>query len=454
MNIFNYKSKTLNTMKYCNKCGKMCNDSTMFCPYCGNSFNNGKNKPGDSKRFIPLIVIALIMAVGCVVYYVISNKRYETRKVLAITKYDEIGDFGEYGADGLALVRKNVDGQTFYGFINERYEEIVPCAYYSVEPFEDNVSIAVLLDKYIIIDTRGKIIKYLQGEELMSLFETIEHWAGTELDVVRRNGKYGVIEKRNKSIIVCKYDMIYINDGYLAIEFCGRWGAADRQGKMFIPVEYTMGISPLNHDDFAEFFVLADSNLNEGMMNKKGEVIIPFEYESVWGCLGRNDLIRVKKRGKYGVYDLGGNLLTSIKYDYPPQFNKYGLASVTCDGKYGLLDVNGNEIVPVIYDQEIKFRDNSKYAEIKSGGKYGLIDNKGKLIVPVAYDEIDGGYECQFYDGRMVVKKNGKYGYVDTSGKIVISCKYDSAENFYHGRAYVDYNGKNYEIDVKGNRVY
>lgn len=431
--------------------------------YKNNEKSMHNSTTGKFKRKVSIVFIIIAILVGvAIVYYKNYKQQVETQKILAIANYDEIGDFGEYGAQGLALVSKNIEDQTFYGFINERYEEVIPCIFYSVEPFKNKSSLVVLKDKYAIIDTKGKIKRHLQGDELMSLFDTVYHWAGTEFDVVRRKDKFGLIENKNKAVIACTYDYMDPRGGYLVVglnadsenkNYGMRYGAVDKKGELFIPVEF-MGITPYNHNYFADLFILLNNDRKYGMVNKKGEIIIPFEYDGLYWCSGADYLIRVRKGEKYGVFDLKGKILTTIKYDYIGWFNKYGLASVQSGGKYGLLNENGEEILPLIYDNEADFLGDNKYAKVEKNGLTGLVDKTGKLIIPAIYEEIEGGRYIYFSDCRMLVKKNGKYGFVDTSGKEVIKCKYDNAYSFCNGKAEVEYHGKVYDIDVMGNRVY
>lgn len=427
---------------------------------------NQRGVPKPKLKFSNIIVILIaVLIVGCVVYNRIekNKKQFEINKVAALAKYDEIGGFGDYGAKGLALVSKNQEGYTLYGCINEQYEEVIPCIYLSIEPFKHNQSVVVLLDKYAIIDAKGRIKKHLQGEELLSLFDTIYHWNRTDFDVVRRNGKYGIINNNKNVVIACIYDELISNNGYLTVgiyEYRGeelyahRWGAVDKQGKLCIPVKYS-SIHPFNYDYNSGLFILTDSNGKRGMMNKNGKIVIPFEYDAMSECIGADDLVWVRKGNKsgsykYGMIDIDGRILTPVKYSETMHFNDYGLASVSCDGKYGMLDKKGNEIVPVIYDNKVDFWRDDYYTHVVKNGKYGMIDRDGTLIIPVKYDDIDG---LDFSDGRMLVKRDGKYGYVDMSGKEVISCKYDYAYSFYNGEAEVEYNGREYSINIWGSRV-
>ncbi len=64
-------------MKYCGHCGKQIDDRADVCIYCKTPctkevFSESKNKPED-KGFSVLAVILLILVVGCIVVYFVSQ---------------------------------------------------------------------------------------------------------------------------------------------------------------------------------------------------------------------------------------------------------------------------------------------------------------------------------------------------------------------------------------------
>ena len=64
----------------------------------------------------------------------------------------------------MALVRDN--DHSWYGFINERYEECIPCIYQRIEPFEGDVTIVELADKYALMNKHGEIVGHLKYSEI------------------------------------------------------------------------------------------------------------------------------------------------------------------------------------------------------------------------------------------------------------------------------------------------
>lgn len=295
----------------------------------------------------------------------ISPEQIQANKLQAFAKYSEIGEFGGYGAEGLALVKQtqtNEEGKkkNFYGFINENYEECIPCIYQSIEPFEGDVTFVQLANKYALINKQGDIVKHLKythvssfydddgtvcayayafvdenptlddqqclinrkGEELCPFYDNIDLWDEAGLCVIKKNGKYGFMDKSFREVIRCKYDKA--------------WG-----------FQYIDEERPING----------------------------FFCKTPIACVGMNE-------------------------------------------KYGCIDIHENKIIPIKYDSDylwgtLYFREGR--ACVTRNGKYGYLDEKGEEVIECQYDDIDG-YFCR---GRDHVKKNGEWYYIDIWGNRV-----------------------------------
>lgn len=197
-------------MKYCKKCGKEFDDSMRFCTSCGGSLEqktNGpkmpeqKNSGGVPKPKPKFSKIIVILVAALIVGYVVHDrieehkKQTELNKVLAYAEYDEIGEFGGYGVEGLALVRNKENG--LYGFVNERYDKYIPCIYQRIEPFEGDVTIVELADKYALMNKKGEIVRPLKYSEIEDF--TDEGYARATAQI---NGedKYWLINRRGEEI--------------------------------------------------------------------------------------------------------------------------------------------------------------------------------------------------------------------------------------------------------------
>ena len=55
-----------------------------------------------------------------------------------------------------------------------------------------------------------------------------------------------------------------------------------------------------------------------------------------------------------------------------------------------------------------------------------------------------------FVEGLAKVKKDGKFGFIDTRNQVVIPIQFDNAQDFNHGKAYVELNNQTYLVDKLG----
>ncbi len=137
------------------------------------------------------------------------------------------------------------------------------------------------------------------------------------------------------------------------------------------------------------------SNNKWGVINKKGETVIPFEYQE--GLDIKNEKIVAKKDGKWGLLDTSGKILIPFEYDYlNAESTKNTTVLLARKGEnpkqYGFIDFSGKILVPIEYD-EVRFvpmsvSNGSRHYNLKKNGKYGLYGiDEGKFLTEIKYDQ-------------------------------------------------------------------
>lgn len=164
--------------------------------------------------------------------------------------------------------------------------------------------------------------------------------------------------------------------------------------KFEIKADYTC--SSKNFDEETNLAVVESSATQKwGVINKKGEVVIPLEYQE--GTDISNGKIIAKKEGKWGILDTTGKVLLPFEYDYmnAEQTGKTKVLLVrkgeTPNRKYGFIDYSGKILVPIEYDiikfVPISMSNGSKHYNLKKEGKFGLYGlDEGKFLTDVKYD--------------------------------------------------------------------
>ncbi len=256
---------------------------------------------------------------------------------------------------------------------------------------------------------------------------------------VKDNGLYGFLDSENNELLIpYAYDYAgAFREGLAKVKKDGKYGYIDKTGREVIPLIYYSAY------DFIEGLARVEKDGKCGYIDKTGKVVIPLIYDMVWSFI--EGLAKVKKDGKYGYIDKTGKLLASLIYDDVGPFSE-GLAWAKKDEKYGYIDKAGREVIPIIYDDVNDFSED--LVPVEKNGKYGYIDKTGKVMIPIIYDSAGN-----FIEGLAAVKKGRKWGYIDKTGREVIPLIYDSANDFSEGLALVMKNWKYDYIDKAGRWV-
>lgn len=277
-------------------------------------------------------------------------------------QYSTVGRF----EDGFAIVQK--DGK--FGFIDEEYNEVVPCVF-------DEVS------------------KYLNGRS-----------------IVKKDGKYGYIDEKNKEIAPCVYDeLLQFHHGIAIVRVGEHFGAINETGKIVIPIEYliladisylgptmlmaikerlfgVIGIKnnviiPFEYDEVLPLggMITVRKKNKKGLFNHKGQLIVPIEYDEIQHPISTSTSINVCQKGKWGVVNKKGQIICEPKYDEIDSFGfACGRLAVCRDGKWGFINWNGREVIECIYDKVYQFFEEN-HCEVKLNGKKIEIDIYGNRLL-------------------------------------------------------------------------
>ena len=191
-----------------------------------------------------------------------------------------------------------------------------------------------------------------------------------DLAVVKKQGKWGVIDRKGKQIIQCLYDYIDTDYNVICAKKSGKYRVFDCFGKPISPISYDLA-EPLGEN------VIAVKKLGKcSLIDKKAKTL----FDNYKDKYKENDYIVIKKNNMYYAIDRNGQKM----------FN------------------SNNPLYPINqYYAKIADSDEKGFSE----RRYGVINNEGKVIVPCEYDE-----RISFYYGLFEIYKEGKQGFADTNG--------------------------------------
>jgi hypothetical protein len=206
--------------------------------------------------------------------------------------------------DSLIIFEKNIDNKKLEGLIGLDYRIIA-------KPIYDNI--------------------YFIGDK--------------ELYVVKREKKYGFINKAGLEVIPLIYDEVAYNitEDLIAVKLKNKWG----------------------------------------FINRTNQIKIPFEYDEAKPFV--DELAYIKKEQTYGFIDKNNKIKFSTEKNNFPFFSN-NLSIIKKNEKYGYVNKKGKIIIPTIYDYAYPFVNGLAYVELN--GKSGLINKKGKEIIPLKYKQL------------------------------------------------------------------
>ncbi len=321
----------------------------------------------------------------------------------------------------------------------------------SLNSISENLFTFQIGEKFGVVDISGKIIVPCKYDQIFKYnFNLARVQSGG-----RWTGKYGYIDIDGNEVINCKYeDADEFCDDLARVKINDKWGFIDKKGEEVIPPIYAFV------KNFSEGLAGVTKNDQYGFINKNDELVIDYKFDSVedfkdgFSIVGMGGTIvdDAYVRGKLGLIDTKGNLLTKCIYNYINSFsdnvarvsiggNEYGLGE-----KIGFIDKKGQEVIPCIYDSADNFVSGVSIVSINDSFNY--IDTKQNILLNVNYE-----YANNFANNLALVSQDDKYGYINKNGDIVIELIYDDAMNFNLGFAYVKVDEAWGMIDSSGREV-
>ncbi|MBP6827183.1 MAG: WG repeat-containing protein [Saprospiraceae bacterium] len=191
--------------------------------------------------------------------------------------------------------------------------------------------------KWGLLDTKGK-------EVLPPEFERIEpSEPNGQLLTVQVAGKKGVVDINGRTVLEAGFEFIRgIPGSNFAVGVSGKYGIINKKNEVILPLEYDS-----IYVRFDGRIMVVRRGDRFGMVNFKGQILLPVEYEQ----LGMEDygwIIGVRN-GLYNAWNANVVGMDSFKYDWWSPEYPYGFI-VKKDGKAGFLNLLGKELLPLQYD--------------------------------------------------------------------------------------------------------
>jgi hypothetical protein len=267
--------------------------------------------------------VGLIDSIGNVlVPFIYSDIRF-TKGVVSFKKEDKWALFDYYSGkrksrfkfqDVITRSSKlvGVKVKDKWGFANKKGKVKIKPKYDEITGFSSLDRAGVKQDNvWGFIDFTGKIAVELEYSKIQN-FQPEGAW-------VMKNKKWGLINLNGEIVIPFQYSSVsYFKEGLASVKLKDKYGYIDSNGKTVVPFIYDYAFE--FSDGFASVCLEDDSC---GYINKAGEIVIPFKFETNFGSEFSEGLAEVRQNNFYGFIDKNGQVVVPIKYSTPTDYNEF-----------------------------------------------------------------------------------------------------------------------------------
>lgn len=259
---------------------------------------------------------------------------------------------------------------------------------------------------------------------------------------IYENGKWGVIDTKQNTIIEPSYDeMIIIPDNskpVFIVTLNANYETGSFETKVLdnnnneIFTNYNKVEAIYNQDKsnnlWYESMLKVQKDGKYGLINLDGKEILPCEYDEIKPILGIKNIVLTVKDEKQGIVDNTGNIVVKNEYaQITTLTDKYenGFIIKADNGKYGVVGTNGKLVIEAKYD-EIKNVYGNKMYVVKEGSSWKIVDEEANTYLQDKFDDIK-----EINIDKIVAKKDNKYGIISINGETVIDFTYDDLKFIY-----------------------
>lgn len=265
--------------------------------------------------------------------------------------------------------------------------------------------------------------------------------------ILKKDNKYGIIDKEGKIVVNSSYDNVKIPNPEKDVFFCYQGENIEvlnnKSEKIFTqyekvePIKLNNVVSDLVYEKTVAKY---EKEGKFGLISLDGNKITDNIYESIECLTYREGELTVKQNGKSGVINIKGTIMVNCKYDqigtdgYIQDNNDkksesgYIVTNTTNEGyRYGYVTAEGKELIKVECTSINRVNDiqddNNAYFILAKNGQYGIYKNQDEIIKP-EYQSIR--YEAG--NDVFVIEKNKKYGATNREGKEIIPITYNQID--------------------------
>lgn len=216
-----------------------------------------------------------------------------------------------------------------------------------------------------------------------------------QFEAFRENGKYGVVNKDTKEVVVKpEYEAVGWSDASfsvfnntIGVRQNEKWALLSLDGSRITPHRYTV-LYPFQDNLLIVGLRSSFSILNKlGVMTIRGKLVIGTQYDQLFPA-GDQLIAGTLDQGKYqfGLFAKNGKEIIEQKYAAIKTIEQGILSVENEDGFSAIFNNSGQQLSPFEFEEITPF--NSKNLLVTYYNRKGLVDKTGKVAVPPVYKDI------------------------------------------------------------------
>ncbi|MEH0153091.1 WG repeat-containing protein [Limibacter armeniacum] len=323
--------------------------------------------------------------------------------------------------------------------VNKQMEEVTPTKYYEVKPYNSQLFMVQREKKWGLIDKKGVEILPLEYDNINDFLNgERKHKAAFEYDRI-----WDMPETDNN-----KQKKVTDNEGLNKVKKGEKWALINGEGKLLTPAVFDeIGITD------QEGPVWIRQGELYGALAANGKQLIAPAYQGIeWNQ--EREVFKVIVNDKNGIVDKSGKTLVAPTYNQLLWCKDGKQLIVKKNNQWGCIALDDQTIIPFEYDRLMDL-DKEYLVGIKTD-KAVLLDRNGKVVIPAKYTHIELARDKQRkpIEGLFVVRDGYKAGLVNRNGKELIPAQYDQLNYERDGLIRVQQNKLGGYFDTTGTKYF
>jgi len=318
------------------------------------------------------------------------------------------------------------------GFVDAKGKLVITPQFEAARPFirEAKVAPVKVGGKWGLVDREGRFSVTPQFQALEPSGDGKSFW-------VQVANRWGLIDAKGAFLINPRYDS-HAGDfdakGRAIVRVGTKAGVVNRKGELVIPATFDSIVSRGLPDErsavFADGLALAIQNGKAGFIDEKGAwVINPQFTDARW--FDRERLAAVStgtaQAPRWGFIDRKGAFVIAPQFEMANAFGAAGLAAVKVGDVWGFIDRKGDYRINPQFVAVLPFADGpggpSAPVAVRGGDgstRWGVIDPKGNFRIQPQFDSL----RAFDRNGRAVAGMGDQLGLIDDKGRFVVNPMY------------------------------